>query len=155
AAARRDGLTWLRLGPTLVHVVGPSAELERLGGELRAGTPELAALAEIRLGLPYVGTALAERYVPQMLDLDRLGAVAFDKGCYPGQEVVARLHHLGAVKRRLRRFVADVRSSEAAAGSAPPAPGIPILGADGTQIGDVVRAAATSDGLELLGVVQI
>lgn len=128
AAADASGLTWLRLGPALVHVAGPSSELERLGRGLGLAEPAQAALAEIRLGLPYIGTALVERYVPQMLNLDRLGAIAFDKGCYPGQEVVARLHHRGAVKRRLTRLVGDGEQRGADAGRDPDVePGAPGL----------------------------
>lgn len=149
ALAHADGLSWLRHGPELLHVVGPSAALDRLGAALVPAPPEQAAVAEIRLGLPYVGSALAERYVPQMLNLDRLDAIAFDKGCYPGQEVVARLHHLGSVKRRLQRFVA------AAPGATAPPPGVPVVEGDGREVGDVVRAAAADRIVELLAVVPL
>ena len=50
--------------------------------------------------------ATSEEFVAQMLNLDALGAIAFDKGCYTGQEVIARAHYRGRVKRRLQRFVA-------------------------------------------------
>jgi len=149
SASRAEDLLWLRQGDELLYVAGVAPALERLAAELEPGTPDRAALAEIRAGLPYVGSTLAERYVPQMLNLDRLGGVAFDKGCYPGQEVVARLHHLGSVKRRLKRFAA-----EGAAPSAPP-PGAPIVDASGNEVGDVVRAAAVGETLELLAVVQL
>jgi len=76
-----------------------------------------AALAEIELGIPAITPALAERFVAQMLNLDGLDAVSFDKGCYPGQEIIARIHNLGGVKRRARRYAAPV---------APPALGTPV-----------------------------
>ncbi len=55
-------------------------------------------------GLPLVSAPTSESFLPQMLDLDRLGAISFDKGCYLGQEIVARAQHRGKVKRRLVRL---------------------------------------------------
>ncbi len=60
--------------------------------------------ADITDGLPQVYAATSERYVSQMLNLDVLGGIAFDKGCYTGQEVIARAHYRGRVKRRMQRF---------------------------------------------------
>ena len=76
-------------------------------------TEAAAALAEIGLGLPAITPAVAERFVAQMLNLDELGAVSFDKGCYPGQEIIARVHNLGGVKRRARRYAAASRTARA------------------------------------------
>jgi len=59
---------------------------------------------DISSGLPQVYAATSEEFVAQMLNLDLLGAIAFDKGCYTGQEVIARAHYRGRVKRRLQRF---------------------------------------------------
>ncbi len=65
-----------------------------------------AALAwrrqDIAARLPWIGPATAGRFVPQALELERIGALSFDKGCYPGQEIVARLHFRGGNKRGLR-----------------------------------------------------
>lgn len=58
--------------------------------------------AEIIAGFPWVGAAISEEFIPQMLNLDKLGAVSFNKGCYTGQEIVARTHYLGKSKRLLR-----------------------------------------------------
>jgi folate-binding protein YgfZ len=52
-----------------------------------------------------VYAATSEEFVAQMLNLDVLNAIAFDKGCYTGQEVIARAHYRGRVKRRMQRFV--------------------------------------------------
>jgi folate-binding protein YgfZ len=52
-----------------------------------------------------VYAATSEEFVAQMLNLDTLNAIAFDKGCYTGQEVIARAHYRGRVKRRMQRFV--------------------------------------------------
>jgi hypothetical protein len=59
----------------------------------------------IAAGEPQVYAATSEEFVAQMLNLDALGAIAFDKGCYTGQEVIARAHYRGRIKRRLQRFV--------------------------------------------------
>lgn len=60
--------------------------------------------AELEAGIPEVYPETSGQFVAQMLNLDRIGAVSFTKGCYPGQEIVARAHHLGRVKRRARLF---------------------------------------------------
>jgi tRNA-modifying protein YgfZ len=60
---------------------------------------------DITAGQPQVYAATSEEFVAQMLNLDALGAVAFDKGCYTGQEVIARAHYRGRVKRRMQRFL--------------------------------------------------
>ena len=59
----------------------------------------------VAAGEPQICAATSEQFVAQMLNLDVLGAIAFDKGCYTGQEVIARAHYRGRVKRRLQRFV--------------------------------------------------
>ena len=67
--------------------------------------PEIWRAVAIAAGEPQVYAATSEEFVAQMLNLDALGAIAFDKGCYTGQEVIARAHYRGRVKRRLQRFV--------------------------------------------------
>jgi len=62
-------------------------------------------LAGVREGLPLVYAATSETFVAQMLNLDLLGGIAFDKGCYTGQEVIARAHYRGRVKRRMQRWL--------------------------------------------------
>jgi folate-binding protein YgfZ len=59
-------------------------------------------------GLPFIGRPQSEQFTPHMLNLDLLDAISFDKGCYTGQEVVARTHYKGATKRRALRFESDV-----------------------------------------------
>src|SRR5262249_49883278 len=59
---------------------------------------------DIEQGQPQVFAATSEEFVAQMLNLDALDAIAFDKGCYTGQEVIARAHYRGRVKRRMQRF---------------------------------------------------
>ncbi len=141
------GIHWIRLGTGLVEVIGPGEALRDTLDSLTAADASAAALAAIRLGLPRVTAAQSGRYVAQMLNLDTLGAIAFDKGCYPGQEVITRAHNLGTVKRRLRHFALD--SAEL------PPPGSAVLDSAGETVGEVNRAAAAEHGMELLAVVRL
>jgi tRNA-modifying protein YgfZ len=61
-------------------------------------------LADIRAGLPQIYLATREAFVAQMLNLDLLDGISFSKGCYTGQEIIARTQHLGRIKRRLYRL---------------------------------------------------
>jgi hypothetical protein len=104
-------------------------------------------LEDIRAGLPTVTPATAEAFVPQMLNLDLLGGISFNKGCYTGQEIVARTHYLGSLKRRMFRL----RGGE----GPPPRAGDGLSVGEGEErnAGTVVAAAASPDGgYELLAV---
>lgn len=61
----------------------------------------------IHSGIPWTGAEQTEKFTPHMLNLDLLNAISFDKGCYTGQEIVARTHYKGATKRRTLRFKSD------------------------------------------------
>ena len=63
--------------------------------------------SDIGCGIPNIYKATSEKLTPQMLNLDLIGAVSFSKGCYPGQEIIARTHHLGKVKRRCYLYSAE------------------------------------------------
>lgn len=103
---------------------------------LRAGSEHEWRVLEMEAGLPELHTATREAFTPHMLNLDLLGAVSFGKGCYPGQEVVAKTQHRGLAKRRL--FLADCASAT------PPSPGARVLTAEGSHAGDVVEALQVS-----------
>ena len=96
-------------------------------------------LLDTLAGVPEVYPATLEAFVPQMANLERTGGVSFEKGCYPGQEVVARMHYLGKPARRMMLLRAE--------DSEPVAPGTEIFaqGADASA-GEVVRSAAHPDG---------
>lgn len=89
--------------------------------------------ARLRVGIADVGPASSGKYTPHMLNLDRLDAVSFSKGCYAGQEIVARTQHLGNSKRRIAAF--------AAAATVPAGSKVDL---DGTAVGDVVSSAGRS-----------
>jgi len=103
--------------------------------------------ADIAAGLPHVFAATSEQFTPQMLNVDLIDGVSFSKGCYTGQEIVARTHHLGRVKRRTMRF-------RLATGGAGPAPLSNLL-LDGAKVADVLMTAETADGIELLAVTNL
>ena len=67
-------------------------------------------LSEIKAGIPVIYPATSEQFVAQMANLNRLNGVNFKKGCYPGQEIVARMQYLGTLKRRM--FLAEIRTDE-------------------------------------------
>ncbi|MGL4767834.1 MAG: YgfZ/GcvT domain-containing protein [Formosimonas sp.] len=100
-------------------------------------SPALWDWLNVSAGQPQVTLATYEAFVPQMINLDRVGGVNFKKGCYPGQEVVARSHYLGKLKRRMQ--AASLSFDDAAQ---VPAVGVDVLAADGSPVGQVVTAAA-------------
>lgn len=98
-------------------------------------------------GYPLVSAPVSEVFLPQMLDLERLGAINFEKGCYLGQEVVARAQHRGRVKRRLERLTWQ--------GPAAPCPGAELTDDSGKARGIVLQSArSAADGGPLLAVLQ-
>jgi folate-binding protein YgfZ len=104
----------------------------------------------INAGLPVITAATQDKFVPQMLNWELVGGVNFQKGCYPGQEIVARMQYLGKLKERL------YRAHVAAEGAI--APGAPLYGAQfGDQAcGTIVNAAlAPGGGSDVLAVIQI
>jgi len=62
---------------------------------------------DITSGIPWFELQQSELYIPQMLNIDKLGGISFNKGCYTGQEIVARTHYLGQSKRELYTVEAD------------------------------------------------
>jgi hypothetical protein len=94
---------WLLIGARATTDSAPAVDDEVLSHSVPAGR-EVWRQLDIISGLPQVYRATTEEFVAQMLNLDVLDAIAFDKGCYTGQEVIARAHYRGRVKRRLQRF---------------------------------------------------
>jgi folate-binding protein YgfZ len=99
--------------------------------------------ADISAGLPQIHAATSEAFVAQMLNLDLLGAIAFDKGCYTGQEVIARAHYRGRVKRRMQRWL-NIGATSLRPGDAARAP-------DGRAL-TVVSVAPEAGGQAVLAV---
>jgi len=108
-------------------------------------------LLEIRAGIPTIYTGTVESFVPQMVNLELINGVSFKKGCYTGQEIVARMHYLGKLKRRMYRIHID-RSEPVSAGTALYSP----ASTSGQGTGNIVIAAPASSGkgIEALAVIQ-
>lgn len=147
------GLIAIRLpdGRAELWARGMASETIRL--RLAAQLPEASLdhwlLAQIRAGVGQVLSSTRELFIPQMINLQALGGVSFKKGCYTGQEIVARMQYLGKLKRRLYRLSAEDIEAEA------PAPGLELYSpVHGSSVGEVVLAARAGGDLELLAVVQ-
>ena len=102
-------------------------------------------LADIRAGLPQIYLATGETFVAQMLNLDLLDGISFSKGCYTGQEIIARTQHLGRIKRRLYRL--QLPSGDWRIGQ-------PVHLSDG-RAGRLVEVARSGDGFEALAVLNV
>jgi folate-binding protein YgfZ len=103
---------------------------------------------EVQSGIPEIVPSTQEQFVPQMVNLDLLNAINFKKGCYTGQEIVARTHYLGSVKRRT--FSMQVASD------ASPTAGDKVMDANNSEVGQVVRVAPnTEGGYDLLAELRI
>lgn len=151
-SAHRD-VAVLRLPGTSIRfqICAPDAAAPTLWAALaecaRPVSGSVFRLLDIDAGLPSIHAPTLEAFVPQMVNLDRVGGVSFRKGCYPGQEIVARMHYLGKPSRRMYRL-------RTAGGS--PEPGTPVLDPAGREIGNVVDAqVADRSGCCLLAVLQV
>ena len=102
-------------------------------------------LADIRAGLPQIYLSTREAFVAQMLNLDLLDGISFSKGCYTGQEIIARTQHLGRIKRRLYRLRLPLGDWGI---------GRPLHLGDGRS-GRLVEAVRIGDGFEALAVLNM
>ena len=146
------GATIVGLGERFVIVTSSERAGEhrhKLSAHADTAGEEVWPWLRVRSGVPLVTAATSDKFVPQMLNFDALGGVSFDKGCYPGQEVVARTRFLGQLKERLFALGANAPV---------PATGTRLFShAFGDQpCGTVVNAAADPEGgCAFLAVVQI
>jgi folate-binding protein YgfZ len=113
-------------------------------GRLAAAGTRYWQWLTIRAGLGEVSAATADQFIPQMLNYHLTGAISFKKGCYTGQEIVARTHYRGQIKRHMHR---------AGTAAPAPAPGAEIDGAGGQKVGTVVNSVSIDgQSAELLAV---
>lgn len=153
----RDGLTVIRLpgDRPRFEVAGSPEVLTGIWSQALTRAEQTGAgfwsLMDIRAGIPNVFEDTVEAFVPQMANLQLIGGVSFTKGCYTGQEVVARMQYLGKLKRRM--YHARINTGQ------PPAPGAEVFSPSsesGQGAGRIVDAAASPDGgYEVLAVLQI
>jgi folate-binding protein YgfZ len=137
AVTEKDPIVAVRVGDARFLVLAPDAA--SFQGE--QVTEDRWTLDEIGAGRPLITGATQDQFVPQMVNFDTLGAVNFQKGCYPGQEIVARAQYRGQVKRRMQLV-------HAPAGPEPKA-GQEFEG------GTVVDAAPSENGWSLLAVLPV
>ena len=154
--AAEDGATIVRIGadaPRYLLIGSAKAITQRrqhLSEITTPATDQLWRLLDIRAGLPTVFEATVEAFVPQMLNMHLVNGVSFSKGCYTGQEVVARMHYLGKLKRRMYHVAVEGEC--------------PATGADlyspqsqsGQGSGKIVMSAAIAeDACEALAVIEV
>ena len=150
-------LTVIRLAGSTprFEILGPLEPIEALWQTLsataRIADSDLWALLDIRAGIPNVYAATTDAFVPQMANMQLIDGVSFTKGCYTGQEVVARMKYLGKLKRRM--YLARVESATT------PQPGDELhadASASNQASGRIVDARPIGDGrYEMLAVMEI
>lgn len=154
-SATQGAIQVIRIDAARVQVLAPVAQAAELwkkfvgAGAVPAGTAAWRWL-DVRAGIPVIAQATQDEFVAQMLNFELIGGVSFQKGCYPGQEIVARTQYLGKLKKRM--FLAHVTTETA------PVAGQDLYAPDfGEQsCGKVVAvAAAPAGGFDLLAVVQL
>jgi tRNA-modifying protein YgfZ len=135
------GASLLRLDDErfLIVVERGHALREKLTAGLAPVSPEIWDWTNIRAGIPYITPSTQDQFVPQMANLDLINGVSFSKGCYPGQEIVARMHYLGKLKQRM--YLASTSGDV-------PQPGDKLYspGTGDQSTGMVVNCAAGPDG---------
>ena len=151
SVARHGGLVAIRVSPDRaelwVAANQAAAVKQQLAAVLAEGELNQWLLGQIRAGIGQVMAGTRELFIPQMLNLQAIGGVSFKKGCYTGQEIVARMQYLGKLKRRLYRLQLT--------GDALPEPGAPLFSpSHASAIGEVVIAAQAGQDIELLAVLQ-
>ncbi len=143
------GVAAVNRDPGRYWVVGAAEKLQQHGyaGDIHHTDRYEQAwrLADVRAGLPQIYLPTREAFVAQMLNLDRLDGISFSKGCYTGQEIIARTQHLGRIKRRLYRLQlprGDWRIGQ------------PLRLSDG-RTGRLVDVIETAGGFEALAVLNV
>jgi folate-binding protein YgfZ len=151
SVVRNDGLIAIRVSPQRAELwvaADQAASIkDKLSALLTEGELNQWLLGQIRAGIGQVMPSTRELFIPQMLNLQAVGGVSFKKGCYTGQEIVARMQYLGKLKRRLYRLQLE--------GSELPEPGTQLFApTHNSSIGEVVIAARGEQNIELLAVLQ-
>ncbi|MFQ5936318.1 MAG: YgfZ/GcvT domain-containing protein, partial [Acidiferrobacterales bacterium] len=152
----KNGVTVLRLPSTVprFQVIADCLNAEKLWRDTADSVTPVGvspwSWLDIIAGVPTIYPSTCEAFLPQTVNLDLLGGVSFEKGCYSGQEIIARLHYLGGPKQRMYR--AHVRAAQT------PAPGDPIYAPDprDRSVGTVVDARpSTEQGHDILAAINV
>ncbi|UEB97239.1 folate-binding protein [Pseudomonas sp. HN2] len=151
SVVRHESLIAIRVSPERAELWVPAAQAQNIQSQLSTtlseGDLNQWLLGQIRAGIGQVMPSTRELFIPQMLNLQAVGGVSFKKGCYTGQEIVARMQYLGKLKRRLYRLRLDTAEL--------PEPGTQLFApSHSSSIGEVVLAANAEGNIELLAVLQ-
>jgi len=151
SVVHHNELLALRLSDGRAELWVPASQAAAVQAQVASQLPQAPLndwlLAQVRAGVGQVMGSTRELFIPQMINLQALGGVSFKKGCYTGQEIVARMQYLGKLKRRLYRLsLADPQIPE---------PGTPLFSpVHNSSVGEVVLAARSAEAVELLAVLQ-
>lgn len=148
---RNNSLIAILVSPARIELWVPAEQATSVQAQLAEKLPQGELnnwlLGQIRAGIGQVMAQTRELFIPQMINLQAVGGVSFKKGCYTGQEIVARMQYLGKLKRRQYRV--------ALSGDSVPEPGTEIFSpTHGSSVGEVVLAARSAEGSELLAVLS-
>ena len=146
SAVAASSLSFLVCSPRRILLVGPRTALDAAVAAVPRGNPvdwERGCIAD---GEPAIYPDTSTLWLPQMLNLDLIAAISFAKGCYLGQEIVARAQHLGRIKRRMLRYVAPAGLALHPGQS---------LYCTGTPAAQIVMAAADAGASHCLAVVEL
>jgi tRNA-modifying protein YgfZ len=151
STARHDGLIAISVSADRAELWVPAAQADSVRQQLAAALPQGSLndwlLGQVRAGIGQVMGPTRELFIPQMINLQAVDGVSFKKGCYTGQEIVARMQYLGKLKRRQYRLALEQKDI--------PVPGTEIFSpTHGSSVGEVVLAASTGQGCELLAVLS-
>jgi folate-binding protein YgfZ len=156
SVAQQDDMILIRL-PGIIprfEVIGSVTQLKEIWqtaeGQATPASESFWSLHEIRAGIPTLYPETRESFVPQMTNMQLIDGVSFTKGCYIGQEVVARMQYLGKLKRRMYLAHVDTETR--------PQPGDELFAEESTSgqgAGKVVDAQASGKGYDLLAVIEI
>ncbi|MEW9897711.1 folate-binding protein [Chitinivorax sp. PXF-14] len=151
--AHHNGVTVIRLSAQRFELAVPVEQAatiwEKLAEDAKPVGQAVWSWLEVQDGTPWILPATQEQFVPQMANMELIGAVSFSKGCYPGQEIVARTQYLGKLKRRM--YLMHVAVDEVS-------PGQELYSAEmnGQASGMIANVApAPGGGFDVLAVVQI
>ncbi|MCZ4324065.1 YgfZ/GcvT domain-containing protein [Pseudomonas anguilliseptica] len=151
SVARSNELLALRLSDGRAELWLPAGQPAAVQAQLASHLPQAPLndwlLAQVRAGIGQVMGSTRELFIPQMINLQAVGGVSFKKGCYTGQEIVARMQYLGKLKRRLYRL--ELHDNQL------PEPATVLFSPPhSSSVGEVVLAARSPAGVELLAVLQ-
>ncbi len=151
SVSRANDLIAVRVSPQRAELWVPADQADslqsRLASHLQKGSLNDWLLGQIQAGIGQVFIETREEFIPQMINLQAVGGVSFKKGCYTGQEIVARMQYLGKLKRRLYRLSMQ--------GDDIPTPGAALFSpVHASAVGNIVIAARSEQGIELLAVLQ-